>query len=380
MIRIDLTKCTGCSLCVCSCGFDALFVENGKAAVRQGCTSCGMCVTSCPAEAISAVVESETSPLQSGILVFAQTRDGAVLDVSLSLLQKARQLAGSEPVYAAVFGHGEKGIFTQLIDSGADIVLCYSDERMQEQDDGLYAAALMSAVEKYQPAIVLFGATSFGRSVAPRLAARLKTGLTADCTELSIDEKGLLRQTRPAFGGNLMATIVCPNTRPQMASVRPGVFSYDPPKAARTGEVVELAVPEDATPFYRVLSSEKKPPAKGLGDACIIVTAGRGIGDIKNMKLVNAFAQKIGAHVAVTRPLADAGFGEQHQQIGQTGQSVSPDLLITLGVSGAIQHLAGIGGAKRIIAVNTDPDAPIFSVADCAIVGDCLEMLRQILA
>ncbi len=380
MIRIDGSKCTGCSLCVSSCGFDALFIENGVAVVRCGCTNCGMCVQGCPAEAICVIIENDSDQQHNGILVFAQVQNGAVLDVCLALCQKAQEMAGGQsPVYAVVLGQNADSFSEHLIDCGVDVVLACTNELVNEPDDGLYADILMSMIQTYRPSVVLIGATSFGRSLAPRLAARLKTGLTADCTDLSIDEQGLLRQTRPAFGGNLMATIVCPNTRPQMATVRPGVFMYEPQKAKRTGKVVRIEMPADANPFYTVLSSEKKPPVKGLSDAEIIVTAGRGIGEIKNMKLVHAFAQHIGAQVAVTRPLVDAGFGAQHQQIGQTGQSVSPKLLITLGVSGAIQHLAGIGGAKAIIAVNTDPDAPIFSIADYAIVGDCVELLQRIL-
>ncbi len=380
MIRIDASTCIGCAQCVSSCSVEALAMENGIAVLMDGCTNCGMCISSCPAGAISVDTQSTSDTRHKGILVVVQTQQNTAVDISLALCQKAQELSrGETPVYAALFDPNADAFSQKLIDSGADIVLACTDARIAEPDDGLYADTLTAIIQTYKPAIVLFGATSFGRSLAPRLAARLQTGLTADCTELSIDENGLLCQTRPAFGGNLMATIVTPNARPQMATVRPGIFPATPPQKTRTGQVITIDIPSDAKPLYRVLSNDKRPPARGLRDADIIVTAGRGIGGIKNMQLVYAFANRIGAMVAVTRPLVDAGFGEAHQQIGQTGTSVSPRILITLGVSGAIQHLAGIGGAKTIIAINSDPEAPVFCVADYAIVGDCVEILKNIL-
>lgn len=381
MIRINADICIGCGQCTSACDFNALEINDGVARVNDNCTSCGMCVSSCPVGAIAAAVAQTASQDGRGILVMAQVQNGSALDVSLALCQKAHELneQSGAPVYAALFGPYEDQT-PRLIQHGADIVLCCSDERLKEEDDGLYADALTMLIQDYRPAIVLFGATSFGRSLAPRMAARLKTGLTADCTGLSIDEEsGLLHQTRPAFGGNLMATIVCPNARPQMASVRPGVFMLEEPDPSRTGQVLSVSMPDGAQALYKILSGAQHPSVKSIADADIIVTAGRGIGLQKNMQLVNQFAQKIGAQVAITRPLADAGWGESRQQIGQTGHTVSPKLLIALGVSGAIQHLSGMGGAEIVIAVNTDPNAPIFSVADYAIHADCVALLQHLL-
>ncbi len=381
MIRIDLDLCIGCGQCLSACDFSAITLLDNLARVNENCTSCGMCVSTCPVKAISVDIEQTASEGHRGILVMAQVQNGSVMDVSLALCQKAYELnrKSGAPVYAVLLGP-YRDQAQQLIQHGADTVLCCEDERLADEDDGLYTDTLTMLIHAYKPAIVLFGATSFGRSLAPRMAVRLHTGLTADCTELSIDEEsGLLHQTRPAFGGNLMATIVCPNARPQMASVRPGVFSLEESKATRKDQILSFEMPSGAQPLYTILSKAQNPAVQSIADADIIVTAGRGIGNQKNMQLVRDFAQKIGAQVAVTRPLADAGWGEIHQQIGQTGHTVSPKLLIALGVSGAIQHLAGMGGAQTVIAVNTDSDAPIFSVADYAIHADCVALLQQLL-
>ena len=249
--------------------------------------------------------------------------------------------------------------------------------RLAHWDDALYAHCISQWLCQLQPEIVLFGATPLGRSLAPRIAARVQTGLTADCTVLAIDpETGLLRQTRPAFGGNLLATIVCPQHRPQMATVRPGVLSALPFDGTRCGETVRTNLREACKAPVTMLSHMPHPPVSDLREARIILSVGRGIGSQKNVKMARALAHKLGAQLGVSRPLVDAGWGEAHEQIGQTGHSVAPDLLIACGISGAIQHLAGIGRAKRVIAINSDPDAPIFSVADVGIVADCLDVLN----
>jgi electron transfer flavoprotein alpha subunit len=357
-------------------------MRGGLAVMGEGCTRCGACVSACPVGAIDIPLElDDTNERPKAILVFAQVSGGEILDVSRALVQKAAALNANRggTTHACLLGGGEGA--QALIDCGADTVFTCDDARLSALDDGLYAELLARLIREQRPDVVLFGATDFGRSLAPRIAARLKTGLTADCTALCFDEKtGLLRQTRPAFGGNLMATIVCPNALPQMATVRPGVFAFTAPSSARAGRIIPLTIPEDAKAFYEILAQTHNPPVRGIADADIIVTAGRGVGGVKNMALVHAFAEKIGAQVALTRSLVDAGYGGAHQQIGQTGQTVSPKLLIALGVSGAIQHLAGMGGATSVVAVNTDPDAPIFGVADYAVVGDCIEVLQALLA
>lgn len=383
MIRIDKTRCIGCGQCQSACDYDAIDIIDGIAVANDNCTSCALCPSACPVDAIEMeLADAAKDESARGILVVAQADGNAVLDVSLALCQKAQELSrkSGAPVFAALLGPLRNEV-QRLIGHGADIVLLCQNDALANEDDGLYADTLCAMIDEYRPDIVLFGATRFGRSIAPRMAARLQTGLTADCTELSLDEKsGLLLQTRPAFGGNLMATIACPHARPQMATVRPGVFPTGEWDRARTGQFLSFDMPRDAQPLYDILSKAQQPPALSIADADVIVTAGRGIGTQKNMQLVNRFARIIGAQVAITRPLADAGWGESHQQIGQTGHTVAPRLLIALGVSGAIQHLAGMGGAQTVIAVNTDPNAPIFSVADYAVHGDCVALLQHLLA
>lgn len=382
MIVVDKKTCVGCGICVKSCAQGALSMQDGRPVVGPQCTVCRLCVQACPFGALS-VQQAASSTVDlgnyHGIFVFAEQHGGVLQDVALELLGRARALADEKQCALTALlpcgAHGEQMART-LIGHGADRVYLCEDARLAHWDDTLYAHCTCAWIAQAHPEIVLFGATPLGRSLAPRVAARMQTGLTADCTVLTIDSKsGLLRQTRPAFGGNLMATIVCPQHRPQMATVRPGVLAALPFDGARTGEIVRTALPDNADSPITLLAHASHPPASGLRDARIILSVGRGIGSQKNVKMARALAHKLGAQLGVSRPLVDAGWGEAHEQIGQTGHSVAPDLLIACGISGAIQHLAGMGRAKRVIAINSDPDAPIFSVADVGIVADCLDVL-----
>ena len=320
--------------------------------------------------------------IKNGALwVFCEVQAGEILPVGLQLLGRAKELAGqcNHPLYAVVLGElPENG--TQLLRaSGADEVICGAGAALSEKLEQPYADALIELVRKFDPEILLVGATPFGRAFAPRVAAALETGLTADCTVLDIEEEsGLLLQTRPAFGGNMMATIRTATRRPQMATVRPGVLPLPQPVAVDSAEpvIVETHGMESVVELLRETAT---PPTEDISQSKIIVAAGRGIGQKKNLKLVQALAEKLGGQVGASRPLVDMGFCPYSSQIGQTGYSVAPDLLICCGISGAVQHLAGIGGAKTIIAINTDPKAPIFSVADYQIVGDCVPVLEQLL-
>jgi len=243
-----------------------------------------------------------------------------------------------------------------------------------------YAAALCRLISREKPEIVLFGATMFGRSLAPAVAAGLRTGLTADCTVLSIDkETGLLHQTRPAFGGNLMATIICPKHRPQMATVRPGIMKALEPDEKRTGEILTAGEKAEAVDGFKLLEILKAEKTESIRDAKVIFDCGRGIGSKKNLKLVKELCDRLGASYGCSRPLVDTGLCEYPHQIGQTGCTVAPDVLVCLGVSGAIQHLAGISQAKLVIAVNNDPDAPIFAAAHYKVVADCMDVVKDLL-
>lgn len=266
--------------------------------------------------------------------------------------------------------------------AGADEVLACRDERLRQNDAEVYARLICDLVAERKPEAILYGATAFGRELAPGVAVRLQTGLTADCTVLSMDtETGLLQQTRPAFGGNLMATIVCPRHRPQMATVRPGIFKAPDFDYGRSGTITQVALAEDVKAQRRNLDSRRGVgTAASIANAERLVVVGRGIGSKKNLPLMRRLAEALGAELGCTRPVVEAGWLEYRHQIGQTGVSVSPRLLVSIGVSGAIQHLAGIGGAECIIAINEDPDAPIFGAAQYKVVGDAVEVVEELLA
>ena len=320
--------------------------------------------------------------IKNGALwVFCEVQGDVLLPVGLQLLGRAKTLAAESgrPLYAVVLGKLPQGGAELLLASGADEVLCSDGAAMADKLEQPYADCLIALAKQYQPDILLVGATPFGRAFAPRVAAALGTGLTADCTELSIEEEtGLLLQTRPAFGGNMMATIKTATQRPQMATVRPGVLPLPEPAAVEAKEPV--MVPYNALAgLAKLLKETAINKGEDISQSKIIVSAGRGIGQKKNLKLVKALAEKLGGQVGASRPLVDMGFCPYSSQIGQTGYSVAPDLLICCGISGAVQHLAGIGGAKTVIAINSDPKAPIFAVADYQIVGDCVTVLEALL-
>lgn len=383
-LMIDKQKCVGCGLCVKACPASALRMQGKKAEVDPNCILCGMCIDSCRVGAISIERAPRAhSPLgdYSGILIFAEQQEGRVLDVALELLGKAKELSCQRncKLTAILLGSSIESEAKKLIAYGADRVLLCDDPKLHLPTDELYTKIITDVIEGYKPEILLFGATAFGRSVAPRVAARVQTGLTADCTILAINpDTGLLEQTRPAFGGNLMAAIICPSHRPQMATVRPGVMPMLSPDHSRAGEIIRLHCPADQS-RCEVLERICSAAAGSIADARIIVCAGRGIGSQKNMGLVKELAGRLGGELGVTRGLVDLGWAQPSAQIGQTGFVVAPKLLISCGVSGAIQHLAGIAGAETVIAINTDPDAPIFGAASHGIVGDCVEVIKELL-
>lgn len=318
---------------------------------------------------------------KDAIWVYCETQSDELLPVGLQLLGRAKVLAAesNRALYAIILGHIPQNAVQTLCASGADEVLCSDGPALKNKLEQPYADCLINMAKEYQPDILLIGATPFGRAFAPRVAAALDTGLTADCTELSIEqESGLLLQTRPAFGGNMMATIRTATSRPQMATVRPGVLPL--PECVETNKKEPIMITNTGdSGLVELLRETAIIKDADITQSKIIVAAGRGIGQKKNLKLVQALADKLGGQVGVSRPLVDMGFAPYSCQIGQTGYSVSPDLLICCGISGAVQHLAGIGGAKTVIAINTDPKAPIFSVADYKIVGDCVSVLEQLL-
>ncbi|MDO5047796.1 MAG: electron transfer flavoprotein subunit alpha/FixB family protein [Anaerococcus sp.] len=316
--------------------------------------------------------------------VFVETReDGSALNVGLELLNPGRKMADvlKEKLYAVIIGSDVSKAIEEVKDYGVDGVISVNGDVYKEYNTEVYAHALHTLVQKYQPNVILVGATNLGRDLAPRVSSRLGTGLTADCTELDVDfETGNIKWTRPTFGGNLMAQILCPDSRPQMGTVRPGVFSKA--EKDRKEEIEEIS--EDITYDKEIRTKilDFIPREEGddvdLAGAEYIVSAGRGIGDPSKIKIVEDFANALGATLGSSRPLVDAGWISHSHQVGQSGTTVGPKIYIAVGISGAIQHLAGIGASDIVIAINKDPDAPIFDVADYGIVGDLFEVVPKL--
>lgn len=315
-----------------------------------------------------------------GVMVYAQQVDGRLSSVSYELVGEGARLARELgcPVTVVLLGQGLSGLAQRLLDCGADSVAVVDDPALAAYRPGPYTAALCRVIEAKKPDIMLCGATAIGRDLAPRVSARLRTGLTADCTALAIDpETKGLRMTRPAFGGNIMATILCPQHRPQMATVRPGVMKRLERKAGAAGEVEHFPVEGLAQAVdVEILDVVQKTASRiDIQAARVLVSGGRGMGGPENFALLEALAGALGGTVASSRACVDAGWVEKDRQVGQTGQTVRPNLYIACGISGAIQHIAGMEESDVIIAINKDPGAPIFEVADYGVVGDALEIV-----
>ena len=316
--------------------------------------------------------------------VVVETEEGAAKNVGYELLSVGRTLADKlgQQLVALVMGKEVQGVAQTCIAYGADQVLLVEGDEYATYNTDAATYAVVTLIEKYHPSIVLYGATNNGRDLAPRVACRLETGLTADCTELDIDEEtGLLVSTRPTFGGNLMATILCPDHRPQMSTVRPGVFKKGTPDEGRTGEIVAEDVHIDPAQIRVSLVERVKEVAEAvnLEEAEIIVSGGRGLKEEKGFDLIRELAEVLGATVGASRAAVDAGWISHVHQVGQTGKTVAPKLYIAVGISGAIQHLAGMSGSDTVVAINKDPDAPIFDVADYAVVGDLYEVVPALI-
>lgn len=382
-IKIIEEKCTGCAVCVRACPFMAIKIDGGKAVILDNCTLCGSCADACKFGAIE--FQSERGQVKADISsyrdvwVFAEQRDGVIDNVAFELLGAGRRLADQlkQDLAAVLIGHKVRSLAQQLIAHGADKVYWVDHPDLSHFNDELYADNLSYLIERYRPNVVLLGATIYGRSLGPRVAARIGTGLTADCTGLDIDiDSGNLMQTRPAFGGNLMATIICPDHRPQMATVRPRVMKPLEPDFERSGRILRQQAQIKGDLKTRVLQIvQEAGETISLLEADIIVSGGRGLGDPKNFALVEELAKTLGGAVGASRAAVDAGWIPYSHQVGQTGKTVSPKIYFACGISGAIQHLAGMSSSDIIVAINKDPDAPIFKVATYGIVGDVLEIL-----
>lgn len=386
MLKVIKDKCVGCSLCVKKCPFDALEMVDGIVQVNEKCTLCGACVAACKFEALALEKNQEVKDLSgySGVLVYIEQRKSSMLPVGLELLGEGRKLADTLGVelYAILIGHEISHHTERLVGHGADKVYYLDDELCADYRTEVYADILAESIDKIKPEIVLIGASVNGRDLAPRVSAKLSTGLTADCTKLEIcPESHLLLQTRPAFGGNLMATIVCENHRPQMATVRPGIFTPTTFDANKTGQIEEVKF-NFSKLTIRTQVSRFIPGLKqkvNLEEAKIIVSAGRGVGSKENLQLVQQLAEALGAELGASRAIVDAGWIEKPHQVGQTGKTVRPDLYIACGISGAIQHRAGMENSRVIVAINKDADASICKVADLSLIGDLNDVIPAIL-
>ena len=384
-IKVNRDLCTGCEACIQSCPYDAIVLDNEKAKITEMCQLCSACLGVCPEGAISEVREASDEKQTAegkGVWVFAEQRENKLAGVSLELLGAARRLAerlGTD-VTAVLFGAGSPEA-NELLHWGADRVLHCDDPLFSAFNDEPYSMLLTKLIKEHRPEIVLAGATPIGRSFFPRVAAALRAGLTADCTSLEIDpETGNLLQIRPAFGGNIMATIFCPHARPQMATVRPRVMKRLDYDGSRSGEIIKVDA-SGISSRTKVIETVKEVSdiSVNLQEANIIVAGGRGMGNDKGFQLLHELAEVLGASVGASRAAVDEGWIPYRHQVGQTGKTVGPKLYIACGISGAVQHLVGMQSSDIIVAINKNPEAPIFSVATYGIVGDVNEIVPMLI-
>ena len=385
-VWIDYDLCDGCTLCIKKCPYGAVELQEGRPRILDHCTCCGLCLEVCKQGALQTDIQPRAIPDFSswrGIWVFAEQHDGRLADVGLELLGKARELGEqrSEEVCALLLGNRVEDLAGTLFSYGADRVYLVQDPLLGTYSTEGYTAALSRLVDAYQPDILLVGATDLGRDLAPRLARRVGAGLTADCTGLKIDaEEGILLQTRPAFGGNIMATIANRFSRPQMATVRPGVMEKKtgfPSAGVLCRE--EAGITEQTIRVNRLDIRPEEHEPIDLTKARVVVTAGRGAASKEGLALLGELARALDGELAGTRALIEEEWLPPDRQIGQTGQTVRPELYIGCGVSGAVQHRAGMSGSRYVIAVNQDSRAPIFQVADWGLVGDLFQIIPELI-
>ena len=382
-IIVDQNKCNGCGRCVKLCPFNQIKIVSDLAIIELGCTMCGVCQELCPTRAILIKREKltvEDTSNYRGVWVFIEQYQGRIKPVSLELLGKAEDLAHklNQELVAVLVGDQVSHLVKNLIPYEVHKIYLVENEVLKRYTTDAYTQILVSLISQYKPNMLLIGATNTGRDLAPRVAARLRVGLTADCTDLDITEEGYLLQTRPAFGGNIMAQILCKYTRPQMATVRPSVFKKSQFNSnSSSPEVIKVEARLNPLSIRTKILEVVKEVSEvaNLEEADIIVSAGRGLGSPDNLYLVEDLAKILGAAVGGSRAIVDAGWLPHHQQVGQSGKTVAPELYIACGISGAIQHLVGMQTSKRVIAINKDPEAPIFKIATLGIVGDLFKVI-----
>ena len=368
------------------CPFKALEEKNGKLEINAACKLCKLCVKK-GQPGVMEFVEEEAGPAVdkskwNGIAVYVDHVEGEIHPVTFELLGKARELADKikHPVHAIFIGSEIADKAQELLHYGVDKVYVVDAPELKDFMIESYTAAMEEYVNEVQPSAILVGATPVGRQLAPRVAARFKTGLTADCTILDIHDNTDLVQIRPAFGGNIMAEILTPNTRPQLATVRYKIMNAPERSAEPSGEIVNMTVAADKLKArMEVLGIVKKMKEKTIESADVLVVAGRGLKKPEDLAMIRELAEVLGGDIASTRPLVEAGWVDANHQIGLSGRTVRPKLIITCGVSGAIQFVAGMNNSEQVVAINSDPDASIFKVANYALVGDIYEIIPQLI-
>lgn len=387
-VKVTTEECVGCGACETACPFGAIAIEEAKAVITEACTQCGACIDICPVQAISREEAAKTVAMDKSqykdVWVYLEMAEGIPRNVGLELLGEGRKLADSmgQKLVAVLIGAAVKATAREAFAAGADQVLLVEASEVAHFNTDGYTMVFADLIQNYKPAVILIGATNDGRDLGPRIACRVGTGLTADCTALGIDEAtGLVAWTRPAFGGNIMATILCPEHRPQMGTVRPSVFKRPVMDYSRSGKIIRVASNVKAadirTKCIEVIRT--CTVACNLEEAEIIVSGGRGMCTPENFTLVEELAAVLGGSVGASRAAVDAGWKPHMHQVGQTGKTVGPKVYFACGISGAIQHVAGMSSANVIIAINKDPDAPIFKMADYGIVGDAIEVLPALI-
>jgi len=384
LLEIDKDNCIGCGSCIDACPFGALSLVDDMIVVNEKCTGCGACLLACPMHALNlprARPQAAAGSLAdySGVWVWVEQFQGKMGGISAEMLGQGRKLADRRNVMltACVLGHHVEHIAREAVAMGADRVFWVDDPILAVYRTAPYAGVLINLVSEHKPEIFLLGASSRGRDLAGSIASLIYTGLTADCTGLEIDDaSGLLLQTRPAFGGNIMATIICPHHRPQMATVRHRVFEMPVADRERAGQIIPIkAVPKEEWTATQVVESILEKDDVNLADARVIVAGGHGMEGPAGFEIIRKLADVLGGAVGSSRSAVDAGWISYAHQIGQTGRTVRPDLYIACGISGQIQHLAGMKTSRVIVAINKNPDAPIFSVANYGIVGDLFQIV-----
>ena len=386
-IAILERKCSGCGLCASNCPFGAIDMKDGKPELNAACKVCGICVKNCPEKAILKLetkVESVDKTKWNDILVFSEVSGGRLHPVSLELIGKAKEMAKSVPGYTVktvLVGDGVSAYAEELRHYGVSEIYVYDSPELGFFRADAFASCVEDCIKLIKPSVVLVGATSLGRSLAPRLSTRFHTGLTADCTRLELRDSTDLVQIRPAFGGNIMAQIVTTHTRPQFATVRYKVMDAPVRNEAAEGKVIIRKLPKGvAESVVSHVKTVPVPAGKTISDAEILVVGGRGLQKEADLEMIKELASLLGGDWATSRPLVEKGWTTNARQIGLSGRTVRPKLIITCGVSGAIQFTACMNASDHIIAINSDPDAPIFSVAHIGIVGDLYQIVPELIA